>query len=349
MHILRLEKILPQGPDAVSLHFPQPKFGRIHYKPGQYLSLKLEIAGQFHFRSYSLSSAPRLDQELVVVVKRVPGGLVSNYINDHFKPGQMVETLEPGGHFFLETAIKYERHLTLFAAGSGITPIFSMLRSVLYIEPRSKVSLVYANSQAENIIFKAELDLLEERFPERCKVWHLLSQEKTAYSQERLSQENFGHRWAEVLQFGQLPEQVFLCGPPGFMDTVEKGLNDLNYPAEQRHKEAFVAEEEQKRIQERDYSGPTRMVTVTMGEETWEFPVPAGMTILNAALEQGLNLPHSCKRGICSSCMATLEQGQVAIADEKNLLDFEREQQKILMCQAMPLDDEVSVRPGFTF
>lgn len=339
LHLLTLEALTQESPDAITLHFAQPAFGRIHYKPGQYLTLKVPIAGLDHYRSYSLCSAPRLDEQLSVTVKRVPGGLVSNYLHEHVQVGQQIEAMEPRGRFLVENATKNQRHLVLFGGGSGITPLMSILRSTLITEPLSRVSLWYASTDQEACIFYEKLAQLQENFAERFWLQHHFSAR-----QGRFKPEDMKALW-QALPATDLDTEYYLCGPTGLMAIWQAGLEATGIDAARIHRERFVADRAEQAARA-SIDGPSRTVRVRLGEEIFRIQVPPGNTVMSAALSQGIRLPFSCLQGICATCMGHLNSGKVEMEREEALLDFEREKGMVLVCQAHPLSDDVQIEMG---
>ncbi|MEM6802344.1 MAG: ferredoxin--NADP reductase [Bacteroidota bacterium] len=349
IHILKLDDLHWESPDAASLHFKQAAVDRIHFLPGQFLTLKVEIEGSYYFRSYSISSAPRLDDILSITIKRVKGGIVSNYILDHYEAGQLVEFLSPKGRFIIQNSIKEERRLILIAGGSGITPIMSILRSTLFNEPKSKIELLYASRDEKHIIFKDKLDDLLKKFPKRFRLTHFLSQgkeEKAGIIHSRLNPELLEKELNKIVS--SFPQLFYLCGPTALMDMAQEVLEKRGIAQEDIHRERFIAEETE--IQEQvEFEGPSVGVQVKWGEQSYQVMVPPGSTILRAAIEQGIDLPHSCLRGICATCMGHLKSGQVRMLNNETLLDFEVEAGKVLVCQSQPLDQEVVIEVGKSF
>ncbi|MEZ4828078.1 MAG: ferredoxin--NADP reductase [Bacteroidia bacterium] len=343
-YILTISEIVKETPSAITLRFEQPAFGRIWYYPGQFVTLRVDINGVPCYRSYSISGVPQLDPWLAVTVKRVPGGLVSNYIADHFSPGQKVVVLEPRGRFYIETGLKNSRHLALFAAGSGITPIMSILRAILYQEPQSRITLVYANRKIEEMIFAHTLRELQQRFPDRLRVHYFFS-EPGDYPDENDTEGRItDEKVIQIMNSAEICDAFYLCGPSGFMDTVARGLNMAGIGPEKIHREIFTADREEKKITQN--LGPSYQVSVSYAGETWQLSVPAGATILEAALSQHINLPYSCRRGVCSTCMGMLKSGKVTMDQEDALLDFERERGCVLVCQAHPDSADVCIDIG---
>ncbi|GAB4416479.1 MAG: phenylacetate-CoA oxygenase/reductase subunit PaaK [Bacteroidia bacterium] len=344
-HILPLDRVVRETPDAVSLRFRQPAIDRIVYLPGQYITLKVELNGQTCYRSYSMSSAPQIDPYLEITVQRA--GRVSGHIVDRFAAGQLVEFLRPAGRFFIEPATKTRRHVVLFGAGSGITPLLSILRSILYHEPQSRVSLVYANRS--HIIFRGRLAELAARFGDRVTVQHYLTRplpgEDLPYRHGRLQAAHIPALLADLPSDADQPRSYYLCGPAGFMDEVQTGLLTAGVEAAQIWQERFEAGEAQQTAQAAD-SGPSYTVELVIGGQRHRVRVPYGATVLSAGLAQGLDLPYSCKRGVCSTCMGQLLGGTVAMDNPESLLDFERARGRVLVCQAHPLDADVRIEIG---
>lgn len=349
--IFPVEYIHKTGVDAIRIGISQPLIDRIAYNAGQYLTLKVNIEGQDHFRSYSLSSAPRLDSHLEIAVKRLRGGLVSNYLHDHLKVGDTIECMRPAGRFFVEAATQMREHIILIGGGSGITPLFSILRSVLFHSPYSQVSLLYQNRSLRDIMFKAELDELSSKFSDRLHLKHFLSQPATESLPDDMRKERLNAHlvkdWCDKrVSANSLPARFFLCGPLGMMRAAKEGLQAAGIKDAAIHQEKFVADEEITARQQ-SWAGPTRTVQITLGEKIYTVKVSPGSTILEAGIQQGLSLPYSCKRGICSSCMSRLEAGLVEMDNPESLLEFEIEQGRVLLCQAHPLGDDVQIRVGF--
>ncbi|MEL7533260.1 MAG: ferredoxin--NADP reductase [Bacteroidota bacterium] len=339
-YLLHIDQIVQESEDAISLHFKQPPVDRIWYKAGQYLTFRFEIEGQEYIRSYSLSTAPRLDDTLAITVKAVKGGIVSNYLLKNAHPGMEMEASRPLGRFFIENSVKEQRNIVLMGAGSGITPLYSILRSTLFNEPQSQVNLFYANRQPNSVIFRDELARLERIFRGRFRL-----AEHFSHSQGRATIDTI----ATFVQ--QLPEagssSFFLCGPEDWMQMVKDGLKRSRIAAENIYEESFAIPEKEQKAQ-LPASGPSREVEVQVGDQHLRYKVPAGTTILDAGLAQGLEIPHSCKAGTCAACMGRLLSGQISMDNNEALLEFEVEQGKVLVCQSHPETDDVNIRIGWT-
>lgn len=336
VRILTISHIDRSAKDSVIIHFQQPPFGRIHYLPGQYITLRLELDGEVYFRSYSLCSSPRLDAEMSIGIRRVKGGILSNYLADTARPEMELEVLVPRGRFFLDNSVKEKRHIILLAGGSGITPLFSILRSTLFNEPESRVSLLLTDHGEEYVMLKAGIEQLEKKFADRFHVQYRFTTNDGRFTKEDV---------ASFLQKRILPDEdklAFLCGPTGLMEIFHQALGQVHFPSEHIFQELFTENiDEQQRRELVD--GMTRQVTLKLRDKVYEFSVPPGSTVLDAAMDRGISVPHSCKQGTCASCLSVLSAGTVVMAKKGALLDFEREQGKILTCQAQPTSDDVFI------
>lgn len=338
---LKIQQVTRETPDTVTLHFKQPLFRKVKYKAGQFLTLLFTLNGQKVRRSYSMSSVPNLDSYVSVTVKRVEGGLVSNHINDHLKAGDSVEVMEPMGRFVLEPDRSQKRHVVLFGAGSGITPLMSILRSVLYFEKDSIVSLVYGNRNREQTIFFDKLESLRQEFGGRLQVVHTFTQPEASWG-------GYRGRIDEALTanvLNLLPKwdktEYFLCGPEGMMAEVRKGLNRLKVRESQIHSESFSSAAEAKSEDTSDLS--TRQVRVILHGQEHAITVQPNQTILDAALDFGLDVPFSCQSGMCTACMGTCRSGQVRMRDTDALTPDELAKGYVLTCVGHPLTDDVCV------
>jgi len=347
--ILPIQEVIRESSDAISICLAQPLVDRIPYLPGQYVTIKVLIEGVTHYRTYSLSSTPRLDRFLSLTIKRVAGGKVSNYLNDYAEKGQLLEFLRPGGNFLLKTATSEKRRIILIGGGSGITPLMSMLRAVLYHEPYSRVSLLYASRKREDTIFRQRLESLQAKFPDRLQLRIWLSSEtlpiqSDIYQAGRMQAEDI-QQLLNATQQDALPQSFFLCGPAGLMQMAEQTLLKADIQPASIAKEKFVVDEEI-RTNQQALDGPTHTVEIIFGEETHHIKVPPGTTILQAAQAQGVDLPYSCRRGICAACMSRLLDGQVDMDNPEALLEFEKVNGKVLTCQAHPTTEGVRIRIG---
>jgi len=374
---LQVKEVIRETPDAISIVFEKPE-ERMPYEAGQFLTLIATIEGKKQRRSYSLSSCPFLDPSPTVTVKRVAGGTMSNYLNDHLKAGDTLEVMEPMGNFTTNLVGTDERHLIMFGGGSGITPLMSIMKSVLYAEPKTKVSLVYANRDQDAIIFKALLDSLLIKYDKTFQVVHILeepSPELTSLS-GRIEAERVKDILKQLPQYPAEETEYFLCGPTGMMQNVMDGLKELNINPSRIHKESFVAgvtspdqkgepaiipppqeSEVSKEVADQDlYPGPagafetneaqvkqTQEVTVVYEGEEYTFAVEPESTILHTALALDIDLPYSCQSGICTACMGRCTSGRVKLDETDTLTDGELKDGYVLTCVGHPLTSDVRI------
>lgn len=352
-HTLVVKDLVKETPDAVSVYFDIPGTvqDKYRYKPGQYLTLKVRLEGEELRRAYSLCSSPYVDNTPAIAVKRVAGGRISNYINDQLRIGDEVEVMTPLGNFTTELNEFYSRYFVLFAGGSGITPILSILKSVLHGEPASRVCLVYGNKDQDSIIFRNEIDALEGQFADRCQVIHCLENppEGWAGNAGRLSADTV----KELMQSleGNVKQAVhFICGPTPMMASVRQALEHLDVPKESIHIEYFTAKSDdgskpspQPSLLAAAFTGKAA-VTVELQGDSYQIQVDQKQTILGAGLEAGIDPPFACQMGICTTCRAKLLEGTVHMDETEGLTNDELDQNYILTCQAHPRSATIKVR-----
>ncbi|MEM6343409.1 MAG: ferredoxin--NADP reductase [Bacteroidota bacterium] len=357
---LPIQEIRDESPDAYSLFLANPDPTLFQYKAGQYLTLKVEIDGQEERRAYSLASAPHQATSLRVTIKRVPGGKVSNHLRDHYKAGDELAVLPPMGSFTFVPNPEVSREYVFIGAGSGITPLMSMLQTVLEGELRSKVTLWYGNRTEADIVFRQELAFLREAFGDRLNIRYILSRADDSWPgfRGRLDEERLFDWISELFMAGELRKRYYLCGPAGMMEAAEKALikqavnpDDIYQeyysaplPSEEEIARSYAVDEKgQEHISdgETDYVLQEQTVAIILDGETHQLIVQADEYILDSAIRAGLEPPYSCQAGTCSSCRAMLISGTVAMDESLGLSDAELEQGYVLSCQCHPLDEEV--------
>jgi len=329
-HDLRVARVIRETADASSIVFEVPPALApvFAYESGQFLTFHLPHEGHQLYRCYSLASSPAVDPEHKVTVKRVDGGRISNWINDHLKAGDVVKVLPPGGHFVLGGR---EADLLLFAGGSGITPVISILKTALATTKR-KVRLVYANRDDASVIFRAELDALVAKHAGRVEVIHRLDVRDGFVDEAAV----------RAALAGRESNEVFLCGPGPFMDTVEKALLGAGVPAAQVHIERFAAAP----AAEDTVAGSgaaVRQVELVLDGAKQVIDVRDGETVLHAAKRCGLEPPSSCESGFCGCCMAKVGRGRVRMLVNDFLSASEVEEGWTLTCQAVPETDDTQI------
>jgi 3-ketosteroid 9alpha-monooxygenase subunit B len=339
---LQVSAVIDETFDARSLvlDIPTSLRERFRYKPGQFLSFRVPIAGKLLTRCYSMASSPLADAQPKVTVKRVDGGRVSNWMNE-VQVGDWLEVLPPAGLFCLEPqGADSDRPLVLFGGGSGITPVFSILKSVLH-SGRRPIKLIYANRDEASVIFKDELRQLIKAHPDQLHVVHVLDS-----VQGFLTDAQVRH----LLQ-GAADGDYFICGPGPFMDTVERTLLALGEAAERIHVERFVsppdpdellAEEAVARAAAMD--SRCEALIVELDGQQHEIPCKPGDTLLQSCKAAGLDVPSSCEEGFCGACMCVVKEGEVQLARNDVLSAKELADGWTLACQSRPTGAKVHLK-----
>ncbi|MEX2235148.1 MAG: ferredoxin--NADP reductase [Cyclobacteriaceae bacterium] len=351
-HDLRVKEIVQETRDTISIVFEQPE-NPIQYKSGQFLTLIVPVKGKEVRRAYSLCSSPFVDKDLAVTVKRVEDGLMSNWLPDNLKAGSMVKVMEPMGQFTTEFSRDGKRHLIMFAGGSGITPMMSILKSILSGEPDSIVSLIYCNRDIDSIIFKETLDEMQTNDEGRLHVIHVLDNAPMNWQgySGLLNHDMLTRLFERVPDWGIEKTTYLMCGPEGMMKNVDSLLAMRNIPKEKIFKESFVQgiiDKEQKKEGVMPASGElkAREVTIRYDGQEYKVMVPPNKAILETALDQGIDLPYSCQSGLCTACRGKALSGKVKLDEEEGLSQSERAEGYVLTCVGHPLTDDVVIEIG---
>lgn len=347
-HTLKIKDIRRETAEAVSVAFDVPPQQQPEYqfKQGQYITLKLNIGGEEVRRSYSLCSSPYGDKELRVAIKEVDGGKVSTYINRTLKVGDTMEVMTPMGNFHSVLSGSTAKNYVLFAGGSGITPMMSILKSVLYVEKQSKITLFYANKNEDSTIFKTEIENIIAGNP-NLTVIHILDQPQNAAHPEPQKGIVSAEKAKALLEnFGAAnADEYFICGPGPMMENVKTSLENLKVPKEKVHIEYFtsVVDAVNKAAAPAGGNVNAKVKVLQYGIETDFNLQTEGITILEAAIEAGVDAPFSCKGAVCCTCRAKVLEGQVSMTANFALTDAEVEEGFILTCQAHPLTETVVI------
>lgn len=348
-HPLTVKDVTTETKDSVSIAFdiPQDKKEIFHFIQGQYVTLKINVGGEELRRSYSICSSPVVDDELRIAVKRVAGGRASNFINEQVKPGDVIEVMPPMGNFNTQLDKEAERNYVLFAGGSGITPMISILKTILHIEEKSSVTLFYGNENEEAIIFRSHLDNIANKYPERVKIFHILNnpmEPREDVFKGIMSPDKVSGLLNQFINTHQV-DHYFICGPQAMMNSVENTLIESGIPKEKIHLEYFTVELISPKKEEKP-EGPTTISKVTVildgAETTIDVPFN-GDPILDAALDSNLDVPFACKGAVCCTCKAKLLEGKVEMEMNYALSDAEVEEGFILTCQSHPVSPVVVV------
>jgi len=347
-HRLTIRDLRRETADAVSIAFDVPdRLGPDYrFAPGQYLTLRATIDGEDMRRSYSICSGPD-DGELRIAVKRVEGGVFSDWVNRTLQPGDEIEVMTPTGRFGAPCIPERPRIHVGFAAGSGITPVLSILRGVLAREPDSRFFLFYGNRSTGEILFREALEELKDRFLGRLSVFHVLSQEEQDLPilTGRLDGDKV-RRLLRLVVPAEAVDEVYLCGPEAMSREIATTLAGLGVGPEKVHVELFVSalggRPRPKPVAPAP-DAPSRTAVLTVDGKRREVPVADGESILDAALRAGMDLPYACKGGMCSTCRAKLVEGEAAMDLNYSLEPWELAAGFILTCQSHPKTDRVVV------
>ncbi len=360
---LKVVEVRNETADTISIVFQQPE-DKISYKSGQFLTLLIPIDGREERRAYSICTSPYNDENLAVTVKRVKGGKVSNYINDTVKAGDELRVLAPMGTFTLEPHPGQQRHVVLFGGGSGITPMMSILKTVLSQESGSLVSLIYSNRGTDSIIFQKQLDEIKVQYGERFRLIHHLDDQNVSIQVEkRKGFLGFGTKNVEIEVPGFLtsktikkyfanlnieitdPIEYFVCGPTPMMETVEETLVDMGADMTRFKKEVFVslAAEDTLSKTSTTEGDDVYKITVKIAGEEHQFDVSENESILFTALDKGIDMPFSCQSGLCTACMGKCTSGTVEMDHEDGLTASQIEQGYVLTCIGHPKSDGIVI------
>ncbi|MCB9365414.1 MAG: 2Fe-2S iron-sulfur cluster binding domain-containing protein [Flavobacteriales bacterium] len=313
------------------------------YKSGQYITIRKEINGQEVRRSYSLSSAP-FENEYRIAIKRIPSGLMSSFFNHELEVGEELDLMVPQGNFVLVP--ENDKHYVGFAAGSGITPVISMIKSVL-VNTNSKYTLFYGNKTEKLTIFKKELDELKSIYGERFNLYYIYSQQSGTDKlfEGRINRLKFDAIIKNNIELLKA-NGFFLCGPEDMIHDVSEGLEYLGIGRTKIHYELFtvpVKPTESQIIVDSDYVGTSKVTVIMDGEEV-EFELAAdGDFILDASIDHGIDAPFSCKGAVCCTCKAQVIEGKAIMEMNYSLSDAEVEEGFILTCQSHPASEKLVV------
>ena len=352
-HSLKIKDVRRETADCVSVAFeiPSDLSTDYSYKQGQSITLRRLFEGEDVRRSYSVCSSP-LDGELRVAIKQVENGLFSTYANKHLNAGDMIDVMTPTGHFYTELNPANKKHYVDFAAGSGITPILSIIKTTLATEPQSTFTLVYGNKNTHSIIFLEEIEAIKNRHIGQFQVFHVLSRESVDVP--ILNGRINGDKCAEFLnnkliETGSIDE-LFVCGPEDMIMAVKDTAIAKGIDSKHIHFELFTtptqaAVKHENKVVEKVSDGVKKAkVSVKIDGITHNMELPfGGDTILDAALKAGADLPFACKGGVCCTCRAKVTKGTVEMDMNFALEEDEVENGYILTCQSHPTSEEVFV------
>lgn len=338
---LVVKNIKRETKEAVSIYFKNGNFfNKLKYKPGQFLTIYVPINGKIEKRLYSFSSNPYTDKDLKITVKEVENGLVSKYLCNEVKIGDQFEIEKPGGSFFVEPNKNEQKQYILFAGGSGITPVLSIIKSVLTNEPKSKVLLVYANKNKEAIIFHEEINALFYEYTNTFKVEYILSDNSEI-------KDNYHSGLASIVLYLKIFNKhnlsfenniYMICGPFGFMEKTKEILALNNVKRSEIIIEVFRSAEV--KVSGKDLISD---VEIIFKGEKYKIKVPGDKSILSVAMSNNIALPYSCRSGMCSTCKGICVSGNIEMTEGHFLEKSEVDKGKILTCISYPKSEKVSI------
>lgn len=350
-HDLRVADVRRETEDAVSVAFDIPAELKddYKYKAGQYVTLRQEINGEDVRRSYSICTGVN-EGELRVAIKKVYKGVFSTYANEELKTGDVLQVMTPMGSFITEIDESTEKNYVFFAAGSGITPIASLIKTILHTSPKSNITLIYGNRSMDSIIFREEIEDLKNQHMDHFSVMHIFSEEKIGNPLQDglMNEEKIVNIYNAVLK-GQEIDEVFVCGPEPVIHGVKDTFANIGFDENKVHFELFSSPGQKKKpdvtLEHKDH-GPridANVKVILDGEETLLSLDSDGDNILDAAQKAGADVPFSCKGGVCCTCKARVMKGTARMDVNYALEDDEVADGYILTCQAHPTSDELIV------
>ncbi len=347
-HTLEIASIESETADSkrVTLYVPEELQKEYEFLPGQHLPIQITVDGKKIRRTYSICSVPG-EQPLVLGVRVQPGGRFSEFVANELSVGDKVEVMPPFGQFHATLDADNQKTYLAFAAGSGITPVLSIIRSILEGEPLSKFVLFYGNRRQSTTMFIEDLYALKNRFPERLQLYFLFTQEEQEYSifSGRLDDAKVRELFADFCE-GLEPDEAYLCGPFPMIETITTALTELGFDSDKIHKERYGPPRMGKRAPEPKASAAElkdlSTITIIMDGHRKSFKMPkAGDNIVDSAAANGYELPFSCKDGVCATCRTHVREGEVKMETNYGLEPWEVEKGYVLACQSRPISESV--------
>lgn len=338
---LQITAIIKETADTFTYRLQPVNGAKVAYEAGQFLTFLIELHGIEYRRSYSFSSSPGIDHDLAVTIRRKENGEISRHIHDHWQVGDIVTTLQPSGRFTLDEIPNEPFDIFLLGAGSGITPLFSLLKYILHHYTHAHVKLVYSSPTQERTIFHAQLQSLQQQYAEQLHIIYLFSGEGII---RRLSNGLLEPLVNEQLKYTPSQTQFFVCGPPEYMRMALLTLTFMGYSEQQLHKENFIVDTapQLKRIGT-PADSTMKTVIIRKGHDSYTLQLPGNKNILTEALARGIILPYSCKGGVCGSCTARCTQGTTWMALNEVLTEKEIAQGYLLTCTGYAVSETVTI------
>lgn len=348
---LKVKEVRPETADCVSvaLEVPEELKEVFQFAPGQYLTFRKHVADAEIRRSYSICASPK-DNELRVAIKKVDGGKFSGYANAEMKVGEILDVMPPVGKFSPKIKDVEHKEYLAIVAGSGITPVMSIMKTVLEDEPNSRFTLIYGNRNRNTVIFREQIEGLKNQYMGRLRLFHILSREymDVPMFNGRITAEKV-EQFSSLIPFAKMHE-AFICGPEEMILSVRQKLIDMGMPSASVHIELFTSPDQPKAAHEkwatdhRKDEGPMSKVSITLDGTTFDMELAYnGESILDAALRHGADLPYACKGGVCCTCRAKVTEGAVEMEVNYALEPDEVAKGFVLTCQSHPTTDRVVI------
>jgi ferredoxin-NADP reductase/sterol desaturase/sphingolipid hydroxylase (fatty acid hydroxylase superfamily) len=337
LYLLTVSAIRQEANDAFSIEFSNVPALFRDFSAGQHLTIKVTIKGETLYRTFSISSIPNTDNLLTLTIKKIKGGKITNYLAEHLKVGDSLEVTAPSGQFYLNPEPAHQNNYVMIAGGSGITPIYSMIGTILKFEPKSKITLLYANRTSSSIIFKEKIEQWTREFSRQFKVKHFLNEEENPQNAikgyiTRISlEEMVNHYDKNKLDF-------YLCGPEIMTNKLIEDLAYLGIAKEKIHRELFLITG-----QTQVSTSQKAQVSAKVFGKTYQFKTEEGKTILQSGLNQNVPLPFSCQSGLCGMCKMKCTEGKVTMKSNQALTENELKEGYILTCQSLPQSDKIKI------
>jgi ferredoxin-NADP reductase/sterol desaturase/sphingolipid hydroxylase (fatty acid hydroxylase superfamily) len=338
LYLLTVSKIIQEANEAFTIEFSNVPTVFRDFTAGQHLTIKVKIQSETLYRTFSISSIPNSDNNLTLTIKKIKEGKVTNYLAEHLHVGDNVEVTAPSGHFCLHPDPAHEKHYVFIAGGSGITPVFSMIGTILKLEPKSKITLLYANRTSSSTIFKEKIELWTKEFPFQIEVKHFVSEEENP--QNAIKGYITSISLEEIMNQYSYSNLVFyLCGPELMTNKLIQDLVYLGVTKEKIHRELFL-----RTTQTKEDGLQNAPIVAEVLDKTYEFETHEGKTILQSALTRNIPLPYSCQSGICGMCKMKCTEGKVILKNNQVLSENELKEGYILTCQSLPQTKNITLK-----
>jgi ferredoxin-NADP reductase len=338
LYFLTVSAIRQEANEAFTIQFSNVPSVFRDFQAGQHLTVRVPVGGETLYRTFSISSVPNTDSFLTLTIKRIKGGKVTNYLAEHLHVGDSLAVTAPSGQFYITPEPARQKHYVMIAGGSGITPIHSMIGTVLKFEPNSRITLLYANRTSTRIIFRDKFEQWTKQFPARLEVRHFLSAEETAPNATkgyitRISLEQLVNQWDKSkLDF-------YLCGPEPMTSKLVEDLAYLGIAKDRIHRELFVIA-----ARTQESASQRARVFAKLAGQMYQFETQEGKTILQSGLDQNIPLPFSCQSGLCGMCKMKCTEGKVTMKSNQALTENELKDGYILTCQSLPQTQTIAIR-----